>query len=109
MTGIVVAAVRVNDGYNSGGSKGIGRLIVQALLAEGVNVSYCARNPRGDEFSTFQGAADNARAVVSTVDIANAADIKNWVKKSVDEFGKVDCVVANGDLSLSTVVLVSRN
>lgn len=109
MTGIVVAAVRVNDGYKSGGTKGIGRLIVQALLAEGVNVSYCARNPRGDEFSNFRGAADSARAVVSTVDIANAADIKNWVKKSVDEFGKIDCVVANGELSPSTVVLVSRN
>jgi NAD(P)-dependent dehydrogenase (short-subunit alcohol dehydrogenase family) len=82
----------------AGGSKGIGRLIVQALLAEGANVSYCARNPRGDEFSTFHGAADNARAVVSTVDIANPADIKNWVKKSVDEFGRIDCVVANGEL-----------
>lgn len=72
-------------------------------------MSYCARNPRGDEFSTFQGAADNARAVVSTVDIANPADIKNWVKKSVDEFGKIDCVVANRELSPSTVVFVSRN
>ena len=72
-------------------------------------MSYCARNPRGDEFSAFQGAADNARAVGSTVDIANPTDIKKWVKKSVDEFGRIDFVVANGELSPRTVVLVFRN
>lgn len=28
----------------TGGTKGIGRAIVEALLSEGVNVAFCARN-----------------------------------------------------------------
>ncbi|KAH8886250.1 putative Tropinone reductase [Thozetella sp. PMI_491] len=79
----------------TGGSKGIGRLIVQAFLAEGANVSYCSRGVRGDEFSTFQEAADSARAVASTVDIARPTEIKDWVKRSSQEFGRIDYIVAN--------------
>ncbi|WZH45456.1 hypothetical protein QYS62_006515 [Fusarium acuminatum] len=79
----------------TGGTKGIGRVIVETLLSEGVNVSYCSRNVRGDEFANFKNAADNVRAIGSSVDIANAASIQGWVESAAKEFGRIDLVVAN--------------
>ncbi|KAK5997682.1 Isoepoxydon dehydrogenase patN [Cladobotryum mycophilum] len=78
-----------------GGSKGLGKGMVEAFLAEGANVSYCARKVRGDEFSQFTETLENARAVGSSVDIGNPDEIKTWVEKAAKEFGKIDCVVAN--------------
>ncbi|KAM0221155.1 hypothetical protein ACHAPQ_003063 [Fusarium lateritium] len=79
----------------TGGTKGIGRVIVETLLGEGVNVSYCSRNVRGDEFANFKNATADARAVGSSVDIANAASIQGWVEVAAKEFGRIDLVVAN--------------
>ncbi|KAM0345051.1 hypothetical protein ACHAPU_006937 [Fusarium lateritium] len=79
----------------TGGTKGLGRVMVQTLLSEGVNVSYCSRNVRGDEFASFEGATADARAVGTCVDISNAASIQGWVESAATEFGRVDLVVAN--------------
>ncbi|KAM0263895.1 hypothetical protein ACHAQJ_000930 [Trichoderma viride] len=79
----------------TGGSKGIGRSIVEAFLAEGANVSFCARTIRGDEFSLFKGAGDGARAVGSAVDIGKPEEITAWVSQAAEEFGRIDSVIAN--------------
>ncbi|KAH0495976.1 hypothetical protein TgHK011_009497 [Trichoderma gracile] len=79
----------------TGGSKGIGRSIVELFLAEGANVSFCARSIRGDEFSLFKGAANGARVVGSAVDIGNSDEMKAWVNQAAKEFGRIDAVIAN--------------
>ncbi len=43
----------------TGGTRGIGRAVVEAFLAEGAHVAFCARNP--DEVSNTQEAL-SARA-----------------------------------------------
>lgn len=80
----------------TGGTKGIGRVIVETLLIEGVNVSYCSRNVRGDEFANFKGATAGAIAVGVSVDIASASSIQEWVEAAAKEFGRIDLVVACG-------------
>lgn len=80
----------------TGGTKGIGRVIVENFLKEGVNVSYCSRNVRGDEFTNFRGAAEGARAVGTSVDIASTTAIQSWVDCAAKEFGRIDVVIANG-------------
>ncbi|KAH7149897.1 hypothetical protein B0J13DRAFT_660649 [Dactylonectria estremocensis] len=79
----------------TGGSKGIGRVIVESFLAEGANVSWGSRSVRPDEFSLFKGATDGAREVGSTLDIGDPAAIRSWVDKAAKDFGKIDIVVAN--------------
>ncbi|KAF7561046.1 hypothetical protein G7046_g3091 [Stylonectria norvegica] len=79
----------------TGGTKGIGRAIVEAFLSEGANVSYCARTVRGDEFKDFEHATDGARAVGASVDISDETAIQNWVEAAAGTFGQLDVVVAN--------------
>ncbi|KAL6903241.1 NAD(P)-binding protein [Trichoderma evansii] len=79
----------------TGGSKGIGRSIVETFLAEGANVSFCARSIRGDEFSTFTGASHGAQAVGSVVDIGSPDEIKAWVSQAAGKFGRIDSIIAN--------------
>lgn len=83
---------------NQGGNKGIGHVIAKSYLAEGANVSYCGRSARGDEFASFKGAKDGARAFGSKVDLIDQEAIKKWVERSAEEFGRIDIVVANGML-----------
>ncbi|EKJ77633.1 hypothetical protein FPSE_02131 [Fusarium pseudograminearum CS3096] len=78
----------------TGGSKGIGRVIVETLLNEGANVSYCSRNIHGKEFAGFKGANGEVTAVGTSVDISNGDAIKDWVETSAKKFGRVDLVVA---------------
>ncbi|RGP67546.1 hypothetical protein FSPOR_5733 [Fusarium sporotrichioides] len=77
----------------TGGTKGIGRVIVETLLNEGANVSYCSRNVRGDEFANFEGVNGEVLAVGTSVDIADTSSIKNWVEAAAQKFGRIDLVV----------------
>ncbi|KAJ4213200.1 hypothetical protein NW759_011044 [Fusarium solani] len=79
----------------TGGRKGIGKVITESFLAEGANVSYCSRNVTGEEFATFKGATGGARAVGTSVDIADPDSIKDWVENAAETFGRIDIVVAN--------------
>ncbi|KAI9147182.1 Isoepoxydon dehydrogenase patN [Paramyrothecium foliicola] len=86
------------SGYHvlvTGGTKGIGKSVVEEFLAEGANVSYCARTVRGDEFAGFKDATNGARAVGTQVDITDLPAIASWVEKSAKEFGRINVVVAN--------------
>ncbi|CAH0026215.1 unnamed protein product [Clonostachys rhizophaga] len=83
----------------TGGSRGIGKSIVEAFLSEGANVSYCARNVTGDEFATFSS-AHNAHAVGTSVDVGDKAALQAWVKKSGESFGRIDTIIANASLQL---------
>lgn len=82
-----------------GGTRGIGKATVEAFLSEGANVSYCARKVTGEEFSSF-ATAGGARAVGTSVDVADEQAVIEWVRKSAEEFGRVDTVIANGECSL---------
>ena len=79
----------------TGGTKGIGRAIVDALAAEGAAVGFCART-EGDvtdtaEVLTKRGAA----AVGSVLDVADEQGMQDWVAGAAAELGGIDIVVAN--------------
>ncbi|MEH3140683.1 MAG: SDR family NAD(P)-dependent oxidoreductase [Mycobacterium kyogaense] len=76
----------------TGGTRGIGRAVVEGLLAEGASVAYCARTP--------EAVADTqqelgANAVGSAVDVGDTAALTAWVNASAEAFGGLDGVVAN--------------
>jgi len=79
----------------TGGSKGIGRAVVQAFLQEGANVAFCARNRQGvaQVESDFFGLGP--RIVGSVLDVADRIALEAWVHNSAQVLGGIDIVVCN--------------
>ncbi|KQY09555.1 3-ketoacyl-ACP reductase [Mycobacterium sp. Root135] len=71
----------------TGGTRGIGRAVVDGLLAEGAAVAYCAR--------TVEAGAGAESAIGTAVDVGDAAALKAWVDDSAAALGGIDGVVAN--------------
>jgi 3-oxoacyl-[acyl-carrier protein] reductase len=79
----------------TGGTKGIGRAIVEAFAAEGANVAFCARNP--DEVAATEQAlaAHGVKARGTALDVGDADALRAWVEDTANEFGGIDMAVAN--------------
>ena len=79
----------------TGGTRGIGRSVVETLAAEGAAVGFCARTAR-DVADTVEALKERGHVVAGqTVDIADEAALKRWVDDAAAELGGVDIVVAN--------------
>jgi 3-oxoacyl-[acyl-carrier protein] reductase len=78
----------------TGGTRGIGRAVVEAFLDEGAVVGFCARNPE-EVAATRESLSERGTVTGSTVDVADAAALAAWVDQSADTFGGLDAVVAN--------------
>ena len=79
----------------TGGTKGIGRAIVETLAREGVDVAFCARNSAEVGQAEEAVAALGVRAFGTALDIADAVALKYWVGEAAKALGGLDIVVAN--------------
>ena len=79
----------------TGGTKGIGRAIVEAFANEGANVAFCARNK--DEVADTEKAlvAKGVKAKGTVVDVGDAKALRAWVASTAKDFGGIDMAVAN--------------
>lgn len=79
----------------TGGTRGIGRAIVEGFLAEGANVAFCARTEEAVRATEAELAAGGAKVVGTTLDVADAEGIAAWAADSAATFGAIDIVVSN--------------
>jgi 3-oxoacyl-[acyl-carrier protein] reductase len=79
----------------TGGTKGIGRAIVEAFAAEGANVAFCARNAQDVAETETAVAAKGIKAKGTALDVGDAKALRAWVESSAKEFGGIDMAVAN--------------
>ncbi|WP_246792910.1 SDR family NAD(P)-dependent oxidoreductase [Burkholderia perseverans] len=76
----------------SGGTRGIGRAIVEAFLAEGARVAFCARGEAGVQAAQAElGGA----AFGQVVDITDPRQVTAWVDASAARLGGIDAIVPN--------------
>lgn len=75
----------------TGGSRGIGRAVVQRLVAEGMRVAICARNAEGVELAVKElGPA--GEVIGAAVDASDHPALAAWVAESAERLGGVDVV-----------------
>jgi len=77
----------------TGGTRGIGRAVVETLAAEGASVAFCARTP-GDVSAADQAGA-SATVLGYVADVGDQAALREWVTTAAEALGGVDIVVAN--------------
>jgi len=79
----------------TGGTRGIGRAIVEALVDEGAAVGFCARTA-ADVTAAEKALTERGGEVVGTVaDVADGDALQIWVDQSAAGLGGIDIVVAN--------------
>jgi 3-oxoacyl-[acyl-carrier protein] reductase len=79
----------------TGGTRGIGRAIVEAFAAEGADVAFCARTESGVEATAKTIGELGVRAFGRALDVADGPRLKEWVVEAADALGGLDTVVAN--------------
>jgi NAD(P)-dependent dehydrogenase (short-subunit alcohol dehydrogenase family) len=79
----------------TGGTKGIGRAIVDTLAAEGAAVGFCARSESEVADTVEALTKRGSTAVGGVLDVADEQDLQDWVASTAAELGGIDIVVAN--------------
>lgn len=81
----------------TGGSRGIGRAIVERLIADGASVLTCGRGDRPDDLA--------AGALWLTADVASVADAGRIVDTCLRQFGGIAILVNNAGIQIEKTVV----
>ena len=84
-----------NKALITGGSRGIGRAIADALADEGCNVAICARNEDQVNEAVAALSAKGVTAFGQAVDVGDGDALKGWVEASAEALGGIDNIVSN--------------
>ncbi|GAB2460344.1 SDR family NAD(P)-dependent oxidoreductase [Jatrophihabitans fulvus] len=76
------------------GSRGIGRAVVERLVAEGMRVAICARDADGVR-AACEALGPNGEVVGASVDASDHAALAAWVDEYAERLGGVDVLVSN--------------
>ncbi|XP_069132205.1 17-beta-hydroxysteroid dehydrogenase 14-like isoform X2 [Argopecten irradians] len=80
----------------TGGSKGIGRGCVEVFVKHGSKVVFCARGEKeGKELEAEMNKQGPGETFFLTCDVSKEEDIKNVVNKTVEKYGRIDCLINN--------------
>jgi len=79
----------------TGGTRGIGRAVVENFLAEGASVAFCARDAEAVQATQDSLTAAATQVIGTALDVADAAALPAWVASSAELLGGIDIVVSN--------------
>lgn len=79
----------------TGGSRGIGRAIAEALADEGCNIAICARGEDGVNAAVESLSGKGVTAFGQAVDVGDGNALNAWVTASAEALGGIDILVSN--------------
>ena len=82
----------------NGGSDGIGKALVENLLAMGASVATCGRNH--DKLYQLQANYPSYPLHTIVTDVSNEAECRNLVQSTIDVFGGIDILINNAGISM---------
>ena len=89
----------------TGGTRGIGRAVVEALLDEGWRVGFCGRSDESvarasEEIARRAGTDAGDRLRGAVVDVRRREAVEGWIREAVDRWRRLDCLVNNAGLGV---------
>lgn len=83
----------------TGASRGLGRAITLALAEAGSDLVLVSRSPEGLERVATEVRACDRQALAVPADISQSDEVGEVVRRAVETFGRVDCLVNNAGVS----------
>ncbi len=89
----------------TGGSRGLGRAMAQALGEAGAKVAVTARTQRAADAAADELSAIEVTALGVELEVTDAADVERAVQRVVEELGPIDILVNNAGISVAHTAL----
>lgn len=86
----------------TGGTDGIGKALVEALLTQGAKVATCARNH--DKLYHLQSNYPSYPLHTMVADVSNENDCRRFIETTVKFFGGVDVLINNAGISMRALL-----
>ncbi len=85
----------------TGGARGLGRAIAEALATAGATVAVSARQPEGARKAAEEIAALAGRETLGvSADVSVASEVEAMVARVLDSFGRIDILVNNAGINI---------
>src|SRR6185312_1783772 len=82
----------------TGGTDGIGKALVETFLKNGAKVSTCSRTAEKLDHLKTEFSEKPLFTVVA--DVSKEEDCKNFIEKTIEEFGGIDVLINNAGISM---------
>jgi len=89
----------------TGGSRGIGRAIAQALAREGATVVVCSRGLEANKETADRIEAEGGSAYPYQVDVTDAESVSALVKEVAARFDRIDILVNNAGMTADNLLM----
>ena len=86
----------------TGGSTGIGRALIEALISQGAKISTCGRSQ--DKLYNLQVQYANQLIHTEVADVSKENDCKRFIDSTIETFGGIDILINNAGISMKALV-----
>ncbi len=86
----------------TGGTDGIGKALVDAMLKEGAKVATCSRNH--DKLYTLQAEYPSSPLHTMVADVSNENDCRRFMETTIKVFGGIDILINNAGISMRALL-----